>query len=307
VVRIVSLLPSATEIVCSLGLANDLVGVTHECDYPPEVRTKAALTRSRLPDDARTPADVDRFVSASVDGGELIYELDVDQIRALDPDLILSQDLCRVCAVPSGHVTDALAVLGCSAAVLSLDAHTLDGVIETIVHVGEATGARATAIRMVMTLRARVDAVRRAAESLPRPRTLALEWSDPPFSGGHWVPEMIGIAGGSPLLSEPGMPSRRLSWEEIGAARPELVVFTPCGYALDRAADEGRAVIARPELRAARVVAVDANAVFSRPGPRLVDGLEALAWIQHPDRFAPPPPGTVIELRTRAGQGTTGG
>jgi iron complex transport system substrate-binding protein len=305
--RIVSLLPSATEIVGVLGLTDQLVGVTHECDYPPEVRTKAVLTRSRLPHEGMAPGDVDRIVSASVDGGELIYELDVELVRTLDPDLILSQDLCRVCAVPSGHVADALAVLGCTAGVMSLDAQTLDGVIDSIVEVGEVTGTVSRAEQLTAALRARIDTVRRRAAPLRRPTTLALEWSDPPFSGGHWVPEMIGVAGGAALLSEPGAPSRRLSWDEIASTRAENVVFMPCGYSLDRAADEGRALLERPELRGGRVVAVDANSEFSRPGPRLVDGLETLAWIQHPDHFPKPASNVAVELRPAAAQGTTGG
>jgi iron complex transport system substrate-binding protein len=305
--RIVSLLPSATEIVCALGLTDQLVGVTHECDYPSEVRTKTVLTRSKLPHEAIAPAEVDRIVSASVDGGELIYELDVEGVRRLQPDLILSQDLCRVCAVPSGQVADALGVLGCTSQVLSIDAQTLDGVIDSIVEVGVATATASRAEELASTLRARTEDVRRRAAELPRARTLALEWSDPPFSGGHWVPDMIGIAGGTALLAEPGTPSRRLTWEEIATARAETVVFMPCGYALAPAADEGRALLERPEVRGARIVAVDANAYFSRPGPRLVDGLEILASILHPERFPEPRPDAFVELRRAAVQGTTGG
>jgi iron complex transport system substrate-binding protein len=305
--RIVSLLPSATEIVCALGLTDQLVGVTHECDYPPEVRAKAVLTRSRLPHEGMAPGDVDRIVSASVDGGELIYELDVELVRELDPDLILSQDLCRVCAVPSGHVADALAVLGCNAGVMSLDAQTLDGVVDSIIEVGEVTNTVSRAAHLTAGLRARIDAVRETAALLRRTSTLALEWSDPPFSGGHWVPEMIGVAGGTAVLSEAGAPSRRLSWDDIAIVPAEIVVFMPCGYSLDRAADEGRTLLERPELDGARVVAVDANAEFSRPGPRLVDGLETLAWIQHPDEFPEPPSSMAAELRPAGAQGTTGG
>jgi iron complex transport system substrate-binding protein len=180
--------------------------------------------------------------------------------------------------------------------VLSLDAQTLDGVIDSIIEAGAVTGTSSRAERIAEGLRARVTDVRRTTAHLPRCRTLALEWSDPPFSGGHWVPDMIEIAGGTALLAASGTQSRRLTWDEIGDAGADTVVFMPCGYSLDHAADEGRALLERSELRGTRVVAVDAGSLFSRPGPRLVDGLEILAWIQHPDRFATPQPDAVVEL-----------
>jgi iron complex transport system substrate-binding protein len=228
-------------------------------------------------------------------------------LRALEPDVIISQDLCRVCAVPSGHVADALNVLGCSARVLSLDAQTLDGVIESIVEVGSVTRRSSDAHELASRLRARVDEVRAEAADLPRRRTLALEWSDPPFSGGHWVPDMIEIAGGTALLADAGAPSRRLTWDEIGDSRADTLVFMPCGYSLEQAVDEGRTLLDRQELQGARVVAVDASPLFSRPGPRLVEGLEIMAWVQHPDRFDNRHPDAVRELRPDPRQGTTGG
>ena len=294
--RIVSLLPSATEIVYALGLEDDLVGVTHECDWPPTAREKRVVSHSALPD-AAGPAEVDRLVSASVEGGEPIYRLDSEGIRQLRPELVLSQDLCAVCAVPSGHVQDALEVLGCQAEVISLDPGTLGQVLDCITRVAEATGTQERARVLVDGLRRRLHAVRTATAGLARPRTFALEWGDPPFNGGHWVPEMIEAAGGEPVLASPGTPSVRTTWAEIGAVRPEVVVFMPCGYDLRAAVAEGEGLLARPELSGASLYAVHANAYFSRPGPRLVPGVEILASALHPDRMPAPPAGTVARLR----------
>ena len=298
VMRIVSLLPSATEIAFDLGLGDSLVGVTHECDYPPEATTKAVVSHSTLPTETADAAEIDRLVASSIGEGEPIYRLDTEQFARLQPDVILTQDLCRVCAVPTGHVEDALDTLGCSADVVSLDPSSIDEVIDCLVSVGRATGTERRAVARATELRDRVDAVRRATAGLPRPPTLALEWSDPPFNGGHWVPEMIDVAGGAAVLGEPRAPSRRLSWSEIEAETPELVVFMPCGYGLAQAVTEGRQLLARTELAAASAIfAVDATSYFSRPGPRLVDGVELLAWVLHPEHMAPPPPGRVEQLR----------
>jgi iron complex transport system substrate-binding protein len=286
-VRIVSLIPSATEIVYALGLGDQLEGVTYECDFPPDARTKAVVSGSALPESGATGApltarEIDLAVSATVDDGRPIYTLDVTRIGEIAPDLILAQDLCRVCAVPSGAVEDALDVLGCRANVVSLDPISLDDVIACIGAVGEATGTAGVAQGVMHELRARVEAVRAAVAGRSRPRVLALEWSDPPFSGGHWVPEMIDAAGGVSLLAAPGAPSARLEWDAVAAARPDVIVFMPCGYDLTRAVEEADALLARPELGDAPLWAADANALFSRPGPRIVDGVEALATILHP-------------------------
>lgn len=296
--RIVSLLPSATEIAFDLGLGDSLVGVTHECDYPPEATTKAVVSHSTLPTETTDAAEIDRLVAGSIGEGEPIYRLDVEQFATLQPDVILTQDLCRVCAVPTGHVEDALDTLGCAADVVSLDPSSVDEVIDCLVAVGRATDTEDRADARAAELRERVDAVRDATAPLPRPRTLALEWSDPPFSGGHWVPEMIHAAGGTALLGDPGVPSRRLSWNEIESAASEVVVFMPCGYELPQAVSEGRQLLERAELVGAPALfAVDATSYFSRPGPRLVDGVEILAWTLHPDRFPPPAAGRVEQLR----------
>ena len=294
--RIVSLLPSATEIVYALGLGDQLVGVTHECDYPPEARRVRVVSGSALPP-AATPAEVDRLVSASVGDGDPIYRLDREAIRELRPDLVLSQDLCAVCAVPSGHVNEALEVLGCRAEVVSLDPSSLREVLDCVHQVAAAAGVGERADAIVASLERRLDAVRAAVAGLPRPRVFALEWSDPPFNGGHWVPEMIDVAGGVPVLANAGAASARVPWEDIAAAEPDVVVFMPCGYDLPAAeAEARRSLLGRAEL-SGRLIAVHANAYFSRPGPRLVDGVEVLAAALHPGAVPAPPDGASTWLR----------
>ncbi len=294
--RILSLLPSATEIVYALGLEEDLVGVTHECDWPPAARAKRPVSFSALPH-AAEPAEVDRLVSASINGGEPIYRLDNEAVRELRPDLVLTQDLCAVCAVPSGHVNDALELLGCRAEVLSMDPSSLSDVLDCVLDVGAVTGAEDAAATLVEGLRDRLRAVSDAVAGRTRPRTFALEWSDPPFNGGHWVPEMIELAGGEAVLSSRGTPSVRVTWEQIAAASPETVVFMPCGYDLEAAVAEATPLLDRPELSAAAFFAVDASSYFSRPGPRLVDGVEILASALHHDAVPESAPGTVRRLR----------
>jgi iron complex transport system substrate-binding protein len=294
--RIVSLLPSATEIAFDLGLGDAVVGVTHECDYPPAAAGKAVVSHSNLDYDGLTPAEIDAAVSGSIDGGDPIYRLDTEMFATLQPDLILAQDLCRVCAVPTGQVEDALDTLGCTAEVVSLDPATLDDVIECMVTVGRATGTEARADRRAAELRERLAAVRDATRPLPHPRTFALEWSDPPFTGGHWVPEMIEAAGAACVLGEPGRPSRRVGWHEIEAAAPEVVVFMPCGYGLAEAVEQGASLLERPEIANASLFAVDASAYFSRPGPRLVDGVELLAGLLHREVVVEPPAGRAARL-----------
>jgi iron complex transport system substrate-binding protein len=286
-VRIVSLLPSATEIVYALGLEDDLVGVTHECDWPEGARDKTVVSVSALPPSA-DPAEVDRMVRESLTGGEPIYRLDEVAVRDVRPDIVLTQDLCAVCAVPSGQVNEALEVLGCRAEVVSLDPSSVGEVLDNVLEVGRATGTEDRALEVVGALRSRLDSVRHAVAGLPKPKTFALEWSDPPYNGGHWVPEMIETAGGTAVLARPGSPSVRVTWEEVARAAPEAVVFMPCGYGLPEATEEARKLVARPELACASAVfAVDASAYFSRPGPRLVDGVEILASALHPQSVRP--------------------
>jgi iron complex transport system substrate-binding protein len=255
------------------------------------------VSRSALPAVAE-PAEIDRLVSASIGGGQPLYRLDTDAIGDLRPDLVLSQDLCAVCAVPSGQVNQALDVLGCRAEVVSLDPSSLAEVLEGVLRVGKAAGVQERADEVVAGLRERLASVQAAVEGLERPRVFALEWGDPPFNGGHWVPEMLQVAGAEAPLACPGAPSMRVTWAQIAAAAPQVVVFMPCGYDLQAAAEEAsQTLLGRPELAGAEaIVAVDGSAYCSRPGPRLVDGAEILAAALHPGQLPPPPAGTAVRL-----------
>jgi len=302
-VRIVSLLPSATEIVFALGLGDQLDGVTYECDFPPEARTKPVVSDTALPQDRPlSAAEIDRLVGGFMDRREPIYQLDKGLIRDIQPDLILTQDLCRVCAVPSGQVEDALKELGCSSTVVSLDPHSLEEILDSILEVGRATGTEANAARLAGELRERIQRMKDRATRLPSIRTLCLEWSDPPFVGGHWIPEMVGIAGGTNLLNEPKVASRTVTWKEVADSMPEVIVFMPCGYYLDDAEAEAGRLFQQPDFagtpaaRGNAVFAVDASSYFSRPGPRIVDGLEILAWAIHPEAFPEPPSDRIVPL-----------
>lgn len=301
--RIVSLLPSATEIVYALGLEEQLVGVSCDCDYPLGVSSKPVVSRSALTtDDNSTPASIDEEVRASMSASEPLYRIDRDLVRELQPDLILAQDLCRVCAVPSGHVTEALATIGCTSTVLSLDPKGLSDVIDDIEEVARVASSGIGGAQLVQSLRDRIEAVRSATAQVEPVGVLALEWADPPFTGGHWIPEMVGLAGGQEVLGVAGAPSRSSTWTEIARAEPEVVVFMPCGFGLDEALEQASGLYEVPEFAAlpaarnGRVVAVDGSSYFSRPGPRLVDGLEILAWAIHPKLFAEPPGGRALLL-----------
>lgn len=281
--KIVSLLPSATEIVFALGLGEKLLGVSFECDYPEPARSVPVVSGTALPTDGSLSAsEIDAQVSARIAAGESIYTLDDARIRAIDPDLILAQDLCQVCAVPSGAVEEALDVIGCHAEVVSLDPGRLDEVIGCIGMVGAVTGMSVSAEALMQALRARVDAVRQRVRGRPRPRVLVLEWPDPPFNAGHWVPDQVEAAGGVPVLAVAGARSRRLTWDEIEAAHIDITVFMPCGFDLEGAVGQATGLLARPEAAGlGRIVAVDANAYFSRPGPRVVEGVELLEQLLH--------------------------
>ncbi len=295
--RIVSLLPSATEIVFALGLGDDLAGVTHECDYPPEAKLLPAVTHSIF-EHAGSSAEIHRHISSAVHSGSSIYGLDQQLLEKLDPDLILTQELCQVCAVSYGEVRKAVRQLPGERKVLSLEPTSLEGILGTIRQAGEATGTSRQAEAVVRDLRQRIDAVARRADGVfAPPKVFAMEWLDPPFIGGHWVPEMIRLAGGRDGLGQEGKPSRQASWEEIAAYDPDVIVLMPCGYDLDRTLMDLGQVKLPPAwhgLRAVlggRVYAVDGSSYFNRPGPRIVDGLEILAEILHPDRFPRRKPG----------------
>jgi iron complex transport system substrate-binding protein len=286
VVRIVSLLPSTTEILFAIGAGDDVVGVTFECDHPTEARTRTIVSTSALPQ-GLAPAEIDAFVSTAMARGEDLYHLSADALAGLDADLVVTQDLCAVCAVDVSVVDDALAHLGCTAEVLTIDPHTLDEVFDSILRLGRATGHEPEAAALVGSLRARLAAVRARVAGLPRPRVMLLEWTDPPFAPGHWVPEMIEAAGGEPLLGTPGSKSLRTTWEAVQAAAPDVVVAAPCGYDLDGATALADELVASGVLPpGVPVHPVDANAAWARPGTRLVDGIEELAGILHPVRGA---------------------
>ena len=280
--RIVSLVPNGTEILFAVGAGDMVVGVSHECDYPAEARRRPALTGSALAA-GMSAAEVDQAVSAQVGSGASLYTLDEARIAELAPDLIVTQELCPVCAVSTAQVDGAIQPLPRCPDLLSLDPRTLADVFADIRRVGAAVGHAAAAAALVGRLEERLAAVRAAAAGRPRPRVLALEWLDPPFAGGHWVPEMIALAGGTDAAASPGGPSRRLTWDEVRAADPEVIVAMPCGFDEAGAREQVAAMGGRPEweklraVREGRVFPVDANGCFSRPGPRLVDGIETLA------------------------------
>ncbi|GAA0745607.1 ABC transporter substrate-binding protein [Dactylosporangium roseum] len=297
--RLVSLLPSATEIVYALGLSDQLVGVTFECDEPAAARSEKTVVVGGRDTRGMSPREIDDYVKGATAAGRDLYTLHAGALAGLDPDLILTQDLCRVCALPSGHVEDALGHLGCRADVLSLDPYTLDEVLGTILTVGDRAGVPGRAGVLVAGLRGRLDAVARAVAGRPRPRVAVVEWVDPPFTAGHWVPDLVAAAGGEPVAARPAAKSVETTWAEFTAARPDVVIVAPCGFHLDGAARQAAAVAARfaAAVPGAQVWAADADGIVVRPGPRLVDGVEAFAAILHPGAVPEPPPGAVTRLR----------
>lgn len=275
--RIVSLLPSTTEILFAIGAGDDVVGVTFECDHPEEARNRTIVSTSAMPE-GLAPREIDDFVAAAMQRGEDLYHLDEGALAGLDAELVVTQDLCAVCAVDVSVVDDALAHLGCTAEVLTIDPHTLAEVLESIRVLGRATGREAEADALVRDTHRRLADVVRRVGTRPRPRVALLEWTDPPFAPGHWIPEMVDLAGGEPVLGTAGDKSVRVTWDDVHAARPDVVVVAPCGY--DRAGAQALA----DELVASGVLpvgvpvhAVDANASWARPGTRLIDGIEELA------------------------------
>ncbi|HEY0080873.1 MAG TPA: cobalamin-binding protein [Pyrinomonadaceae bacterium] len=294
--RIVSLLPSATEIVCALGLEDALVGVTHECDYPPSVARLPKLTASRISHETMTSAEIDHAVRSQLDGHGSIYNLDEELLRSLKPDLILTQELCDVCAVSYKTVEQAAARISeTDVRVLSLEPNTITDILANIRTVGALVGREAEAERVINALAARIDALAAAlADVERRPRTLMLEWLDPPFAPGHWVPEQVALAGGDHTFGRAGQPSVQTTAREISVYAPEVVVLIPCGFYKEdvlRALPHARLPEGFQELPAVRkgeVWTLDATSYFSRPGPRVVDGAEILARILHPEIFGEP-------------------
>ena len=277
--RIVSLLPSSTEILFGIGAGADVVGVTFECDYPAEARDRRIVSTSSMPE-GMGPREIDGFVAAALSRGEDLYRLSTDALRELNPDVLVTQDLCAVCAVDVSVVEDALKYLGCRADVVTMDPHNLSEVFDSVLVLGSQTNRVEAARELVASMNSRVEAVRLAVAASAHPRVLVLEWTDPPFAPGHWIPEMVEIAGGVPVLGTAGEKSYRVTWEQVEAAEPDVVVCAPCGFDLEGSVSLSERV--RDRFPGIPVWAVDANASFARPGPRLIDGIEALAGILNP-------------------------
>lgn len=294
--RILSLLPSATEILFQLGLGDQVVGVTFECDFPPEARSKRIVSTSALPE-GLTPAGIDAVVKQRMAAGEDLYRLDRNAFADIDPTLVVTQDLCAVCAVDVTKVDDAVAYLGCHAEILTLDPMTLDAVIDSVRLVGDLTGTAAEAAVIMHECRDRLAAIAVKLDGVtPRP-TLLLEWTDPAFTDGHWVPDMIAAAGGRSVMGRPGRNSQGATWDEIAASAAEVVIVAPCGFRLAGATELAQQVVARGMLPdGAEVWAVDADAFVVRPSPRVVDGVETFASILHPERLGQPDPSAAARV-----------
>ena len=302
--RIVSLVPHATELLFALGLGDDVVAVTHECDHPLQALQRPRITRDALPS-GLTAVEIDAAVRERTLAGEAIYELDGDALAALEPDLIVTQALCPVCAVSYDDVAEIAKQLPSEPRVIALDPKTLGETLGDVRTLAEATGTRERGVELIADVAARVDRVKLAVRAQPRPRVAALEWLDPVFVAGHWTPQMIELAGGDDVLGLAGERSEVVSWDAVAAARPQIVLVMPCGYDAQRAHEEAvRYERQLAALDAERIVAVNASAYFSRPGPRLVDGVELLGHVLHPEQL-PQAPGEAlaVELPDAAASG----
>jgi len=304
--RICSFLPSTTEIVYELGLGDSLVGVTHECDYPPEVKEKDIVIMSFLDHKKLSSKEIDDLVTKNAREGKSTYLVDKEALKKANPDIILTQKLCEVCAVSGNQVMEAVEVLGHKPEIISLEPTTIYEIFDTITTIGEATGTQERAREMTNLLKERVEKIRSALENeRDRPRVFCLEWLDPPFVGGHWVPEMVEIAGGDNGIGKAGEPSFKATWEEIADFAPHKLFIMPCGFDIEKTINELDVVTSKdewfslPATNKGEIYIVDANSYFSRPGPRIVDGLEILARAIHPEiiKNYSPPPESIINLR----------
>ncbi len=303
--RIVCLLPSATEIVCALDLADSLVGITHECDYPEGIRNRPVLTAARIQARGLTSRQIDHAVTKSLSGHEGIYTLDEKRLADLKPDLVLTQELCDVCAVSYTEVKRAAKVLAAGSKVVSLEPTTIGEILGNVLTVGELAGRAEKASALVVGWRARLAAVRNRAAKLPRPRVFMCEWLDPFYAAGHWVAEQVEIAGGTEIFGRVGELSVRVSMEEVAAGRPDVIVLCPCGF---YAGDIERELASTrfpdgwddlPAVKNGQVWAVDASAYYSRPGPRVVEGAELLSRILHPEVFGAPDAAVARRIMNR--------
>ena len=281
--RIVSLVPSATEMLFALGLGDEVVAVTHECDYPPAVIDLPRVTRDKLPS-GLTAAQIDAAVKERILAGESIYELDTELLHELQPDLIVTQALCKVCAVSADDVRSVAEEIDTQPMVIALDPRTVGEVLGDARTIAQATDTTDAAVELIREASARIDRIRLAVRSAPRPRVVALEWLDPPYAAGHWTPQLIEYAGGEDVLGFAGENSEQQAWELIAAAEPDIVIVMPCGFDAEIAHREAEMHLDQlAALGAGEVVAVDAASYFSRPGPRVIEGLELLAHIIHPE------------------------
>ena len=287
--RICSLLPSATEVIALLGLSDELVGISHECDYPPSVRNVPIMVEPMIPPHGLASADIDRQVSQLVASGQRLYRLKDHLLRQAQPDLILSQELCHVCAVTPDQLHDTLCSMPRQPTVLTLNPSTVHDVIDDVVRIGDAANRSAEGYRLAAHLRDRLDAVHTRVQSISqRPRVVCIEWLSPLYVAGHWVPEMVQLAGGQDVLAQPGNPSRVVPWDEVLAAAPDVLIVMPCGFSVERTHTELCQMMQQPgQWRLSsdlmqHTFLVDASSYFSRPGPRLIDGIELLAALLHP-------------------------
>lgn len=278
--RIVSFLPAGTEMVHALGAGNELVGRSHECDYPSSVTKLPVVSRPTLDLDGASPDEIDRAVAGHMDSGDTLYRIDEVLLRDLKPDVILTQNLCRVCAPSGDELTRAVRKFDLRPEVLFLTPRNVAEIVDNILAVGRAIGRTEEAESLVRDNEERLAKVRTAVAGAPTRRVVFLEWTEPLFCGGHWVPEMISLAGGNDPLGRPGEDSVRMTWDDVASAEPEMIIVSPCGYRLERAIELAREL---PRISDAAVYAVDANAYFARPGPRVVEGVELLAHLFHPD------------------------
>jgi iron complex transport system substrate-binding protein len=293
--RICSLLPGATEVVAALGLADDVVGVSHECDYPPAMRQKPVLVTPAIDAERSDSAGIDRQVRDTLAEGKRLYALDERQFAQAQPELVITQDLCQVCAVTSGQLERAIQQLPKQPRLLTLNPGSLTDVIQDVERIGAATGQTDRGAAFAASLRSRLETIcKRVSTAKTRPKVVCLEWLDPLYLGGHWVPEMVDWAGGRDMLGKAGVPSTRVTWEQVRTAQPEAVIIMACGFSVERTRRELEANQPQsrwpgwqdlPAVRQHRVYAVDAAAYFSRPGPRLVDGVAILASLLHPELF----------------------